>query len=159
MGSTGEYLAFLAIGVVLVVIDGQLIMRSGRQYLRQAYGPEASAAAPITRLVVVLFHLIVLGVLALISAINFGGSDPLVRVVSKLGIILLLIAAAHGLTIAVLTRIRERQRQLRLLQEVTPDEDAAPEIEPEPVSRRLIPRSPHRYSEDDIEHVQRVSDD
>jgi hypothetical protein len=150
MTSTGEYLVFLAIGIILVVVDGQLIMRSGRQYLREAYGPEASAAAPITRLVVVLFHLIVLGVLALFSTFSFGGDDALVRIVTKLGVILLLIAAAHGLTIAVLTRIRERQRQLRLLQEVTPAEDAVSEIEPEPVARRLIPRPPEdQYADED----------
>jgi hypothetical protein len=131
-----EYIAFLVVGVLLVVIDGQLILRSGRTYLREAYGEEGAAATSITRLVVILFHLIVLGLLALISTISVGGADVLPRIVTKLGVVLLLLALAHGATIAILTRIRERQRQLRLRQEIV--DDSLVDVS-EPV-RRWIPR-------------------
>jgi hypothetical protein len=151
VGSNGEYIAFLILGVVLVVIDGQLILRSGRTYLQEAYGREAAAATSITRLVVILFHLIVLGVLALISTINVGGTEVLPRIVTKLGVVLLLLALAHGLTIAILTRIRERQRSLRINRQVAEEmlEDQIAEGEVVAVTDPIPPaqrRAPHDHA-------------
>jgi hypothetical protein len=62
-----------------------------------------------TRLVTVLFHLAVLGLLALLSTIDLGGGSTLPAVVGKLGVMLLVLAIAHGITIAVLSRIRDEQ--------------------------------------------------
>jgi hypothetical protein len=105
--TTNAYLSFLAIGVALVLIDGQIIYRSGRRYLESSYGDPA-AGASMTRLVTVLFHLATLGVLALISTINMGGSD-LPGVVGRLGVLLLILALAHAITLAALSRIRGEQ--------------------------------------------------
>ncbi|MGW4528924.1 hypothetical protein [Amycolatopsis sp. NPDC004378] len=105
--STNAYLSFLAIGVALVLIDGQIIYRSGRRYLENSYGDPA-ASASMTRLVTVLFHLATLGVLALVSTIDMGGSD-LPGVVARLGVLLLILALAHAITIAALARIRGEQ--------------------------------------------------
>jgi drug/metabolite transporter (DMT)-like permease len=131
---TNSYIAFLVLGAVLVAIDGQIIYRSGRRYLEHSYGdPEAGAS--MTRLVTVLFHLAVLGVLMLISTISVGGT-PTEGVVTRLGIVLLLLAVAHGLTIAILTRIRDRQLQERLADEMA-GHPAKPEqtvVEPRPDS-------------------------
>jgi len=69
--NTNAYLSFLAIGIVLVLIDGQVIYRSGRGYLENSYG-DAGAGASMTRLVTVLFHLVALGLLALLSTIPLG---------------------------------------------------------------------------------------
>jgi hypothetical protein len=104
---TNAYLTFLAIGMALVVIDGQIIYRSGRRYLENSYG-DPQAGASMTRLVTVLFHLAVLGLLALLSTIDIGGSD-LPGVVGRLGVLLLVLAIAHGVTLVVLGRIREEQ--------------------------------------------------
>jgi hypothetical protein len=113
---TNSYIAFIVLGVVLVAVDGQIIYRSGRKYLEHSYGdPEAGAS--MTRLVTVLFHLAVLGLLLLISTIDIG-SNPTEGVIERLGIVLLLLAAAHGLTVAILARVRDRQLQERLAEEV-----------------------------------------
>jgi hypothetical protein len=113
---TNSYIAFIVLGVVLVAVDGQIIYRSGRKYLEHSYGdPEAGAS--MTRLVTVLFHLAVLGLLLLISTIDIG-SNPTEGVIERLGIVLLLLAVAHGLTVAILARVRDRQLQERLAEEV-----------------------------------------
>ncbi|QRP43621.1 hypothetical protein [Amycolatopsis sp. FDAARGOS 1241] len=105
--STEAYVSFLAIGVVLVLIDGQIIYRSGRGYLESSYG-DAAASASMTRLVTVLFHLVTLGLLALLSTIPLGASD-LPGVVGRIGVLLLVLAIVHAVTLAVLGRIRGEQ--------------------------------------------------
>lgn len=105
--STNAYLSFLAIGIALVLVDGQIIYRSGRRYLASAYG-DPGAGASMTRLVTVLFHLATLGVLALISTVSLGGSD-LPGVVGRLGVLLLILALAHAVTLGALARIRGEQ--------------------------------------------------
>lgn len=102
------YLTFLAIGVLMVVADGQIIYRSGRRYLEESYG-DAAASASMTRLITVLFHLAVLGVLALISTIDFGAAGSIQTVVAKVGVMLLVLALAHAVTIGVLARLRDDQ--------------------------------------------------
>lgn len=102
-----SYLAFLTISVLIVVVDGQILYRSGKRYLEHSYG-DGEASTSMTRLVVVLFHLVVLGVIALISTIDLGGSGT-EAVVARLGVVLLIVALAHYIAVSVLTRIRESQ--------------------------------------------------
>ncbi|MBB5857370.1 hypothetical protein ACFQ05_31180 [Amycolatopsis umgeniensis] len=105
--TTNAYVAFLVIGVALVMLDGLIIYQSGKRYLRGSYGDPA-AGASMTWLVTVLFHLATLGVLALLSTIDIGGSD-LPGVVGRLGVLLLVLAIAHAITLSVLSRIRGEQ--------------------------------------------------
>ncbi|SFQ31436.1 hypothetical protein SAMN05421810_10671 [Amycolatopsis arida] len=105
---TNAYVSFLIIGALLVVIDGMLIYRSGRKYLAESYGGDDTASQSMTRLTTVLFHLVALGLLALLSLIDFG-EESLRAVIGKLGVLLLVLALVHGVTIAVLTRMRESQ--------------------------------------------------
>ncbi|MEV7548910.1 hypothetical protein AB0N89_04725 [Amycolatopsis sp. NPDC089917] len=105
--TTNAYVAFLVIGVALVMLDGLIIYQSGKRYLRGSYGDPA-AGASMTWLVTVLFHLATLGVLALLSTIDLGGSD-LPGVVGRLGVLLLVLAIAHAITLSVLSRIRGEQ--------------------------------------------------
>ena len=107
-----SYVTFLVLGIVLVVVDGQLIYHSGKGYLRRAYDEEQAGA--MMRLTAVLFHLVVLGLLALVSIVEVETGDPVKNVVVKLGIVLLLLALAHGVTMAILARIRDRQMQQQL---------------------------------------------
>lgn len=107
-----SYVTFLLLGIVLVVVDGQLIYHSGKGYLRRAYDDEQAGA--MMRLTAVLFHLVVLGLLALVSIIDIETGDPVKNVVVKLGVVLLLLALAHGVTMAILARIRDRQLQQQL---------------------------------------------
>jgi|SRR3954470_9407081 hypothetical protein len=104
---TNSYVTFLLVGALLVLVDGQVIYRNGRRYLQQS-APNASAES-LTRLVTVLFHFVVLGVLALISTIDVPTDTAIESVVVRLGIVLLIIGIAHLLAVVALGRIRDRQ--------------------------------------------------
>ncbi|WP_181771536.1 hypothetical protein [Amycolatopsis pittospori] len=105
--TTNAYVAFLVIGVALVMLDGLIIYQSGKRYLQGSSGDPATGAS-MSWLVTVLFHLATLGVLALLSTIDIGGSD-LPGVVGRLGVLLLVLAIAHAITLSVLSRIRGEQ--------------------------------------------------
>ena len=111
------YVAFLIVGVALVLIDGQLIARSGRGYLQKAY--ETGAGRSMTKLVAALFYLMMLGLLALISLINVDTGLPIRDLVVKLGVLLLVLAVVHGVTITILLRIRDRRWQEQMTEEIT----------------------------------------
>lgn len=116
---TNGYVTFLMLGVLLILVDGHIIYRSGRAYLQRVYQPEA--ARSMTQLVTVLFHLVMLGVLALISTINVDGGFPVRSIVARLGVVLLVLAAAHGVTMAILMRIRDERRQEQISDEIAED--------------------------------------
>ncbi|WP_199440533.1 hypothetical protein [Umezawaea beigongshangensis] len=111
------YVTFLVLGIVLVAIDGHLIYRAGKGYLHTAYGSPESAQA-MNRMVTVLFHLVVLGLVFLISLIDVETGDRTKDVIARLGILLLLIAAAHAVTMTILGRIRDRAIQQQLADEM-----------------------------------------
>jgi hypothetical protein len=114
---TNSYVTFLVIGVVLVVVDGMIVYRSGRGYLDEAYrDPRASRS--MAQLVTVLFHLAVLGLLALISIINVDTGNPAQNVVVKLGVVLLVLAAAHAVTMTILSHMRDRLREEQITDEL-----------------------------------------
>lgn len=102
-----NYLTLLILGLLVVVVDGQILYQSGKRYLAN-YGRGESGKS-LVRLVVVLFHLVVLGVLALISTIDIGGTG-LEAIVTRLGVVLLLVAVAHGAAIGLFARIRENEQ-------------------------------------------------
>ncbi|CAM03427.1 hypothetical protein A8924_4551 [Saccharopolyspora erythraea NRRL 2338] len=114
----GSYVMFLIVGVVLVAVDGQLIRRSGTTYLRAVY-PDSKVADSVNQLITVVFHLATLGVLALISIVDVDLGSPLESAVAKLGILLLVLALAHGITIGVLAKVRARQQVQVLDEELT----------------------------------------
>jgi hypothetical protein len=128
---TNSYIAFLVVGVILVAIDGQIIYRSGRRYLKRSHG-DSGAGTSMARLVTVLFHLVVLGLLMLISTVDVGDNQT-EGVVLRLGIALLVLAAAHGVTMAILARIKESQVQEQLAEELAnPNPAIRHEQPPEP---------------------------
>ncbi|GAA3994136.1 hypothetical protein GCM10022247_12140 [Allokutzneria multivorans] len=110
------YFAFLIVGAILVIADGQLIMRASRGYLRSAYADE-KAANSMGRMIGVLFHIITLGLLMLLSTVNIPVEGAVQQVVTKLGIVLLLLGAAHAVALSVLRNMRERQSSQLLTQE------------------------------------------
>ena len=114
--SLNAYFAFLVVGAILVVADGHLIMRASRVYLRSAYTDEG-AANSMGRMIGVLFHIITLGVLMLLSTVDIPVEGAVQQVITKLGIVLLLLGAAHAVTLSVLGNIRERQSSQRITQE------------------------------------------
>ncbi|MGH3858850.1 hypothetical protein [Actinokineospora sp.] len=102
-----SFVLFLVLGIVLVAVDGQIIYRAGSRYLENSYTDDSSAGS-MARLVSVLFHLAVLGVLALLSTIDFSADSPLESVVTRLGVLVLVLAIGHAIAIKVLTRMRDR---------------------------------------------------
>jgi succinate-acetate transporter protein len=113
---TDSYIAFLLVSALLVVLDAVIITISGRKYLRDDDHPGVSLAA--SWLTTTLFTLIVLGLVALISTVDLPVEGELQKLVTKLGIVLLLLAVAHGITMAVLTRFRGEERQEHLAEEL-----------------------------------------
>jgi hypothetical protein len=104
---SNSYVAFLVIGTLLVLIDGQIIYRNGRRFLQQAT-PNAPAKS-LTTLVSVLFHLGTLGVLALISTIDIPADTQTEAIVLRVGVILIVLGIAHWIAVSALNRIRERE--------------------------------------------------
>lgn len=130
---TNGYITFLVLGVVLILIDGQLIYRSGRRYLQEVYKPDA--ARSMMQLVTVLFTLVVLGLLALISLIDVDSGLPVRDVVVQLGMVLLMLAVMHGFILSILMRIRNRRRQEKISDEFSAisQQRAAHEVTVHPV--------------------------
>lgn len=108
--------AFLTLGAVAVCIDALLIRRSGATYLAEVY-PERKTADSANRLITVLFGLTMLGALALISVVNLSSEVGLPNVVLRLGVLFLIMAAAHGTTVWTLARMRGAQHGLQLKDE------------------------------------------
>ncbi|KDN17217.1 hypothetical protein [Amycolatopsis rifamycinica] len=102
---------FLIIGLVIVVADGQVLYRGGRRYLSGPDGGEGTGS--MAWMVVTVFHLVSFGVLALLSVVGPQWSGSTAALVGRLGIFLLLMAVAHVLTLAVLSR----RRQDRIVEE------------------------------------------
>ncbi|MCG8920335.1 hypothetical protein L6E12_31670 [Actinokineospora sp. PR83] len=102
------YILFLIVSVALVLVDGQVIYRSGLRYLTDTQGSEQQSAKSMARMVSVLFHIAVLGLVLLISTLDVGGDSAMEVVVLKLGIVLLLLALAHFATLKMLNRMRDR---------------------------------------------------
>lgn len=102
-----DYVMLLILGTAIVMLDGQILYHSGKRYLGGTGGDVSTTS--MTRLVVVLFHLVALGILALISTIDIGGVG-LQAIVMRLGVVLLVVAIFHGAALAVLTRMRESRQ-------------------------------------------------
>ena len=116
-GSTTSYVLFLILGVLLVFVDGQLMRRSGTTYLKAVY-PEVQVADSVNQLVTVLFHLVGLGIVALVSTVGLAG-DPFQALVTRTGVLLLVLAVTHGITLGALARLRGKQRERQLQDELT----------------------------------------
>lgn len=124
-----ERVVFLAIGVLIVIAVGRLLAMSGRRYLANSVTPnERRSASPAATLVAVFFHLVTLGIVALLAIVPVGGS-PAESLLFRLGVLLLALALVFGVTLTLLSR----RRQEALATEI----DAGRVIleEPQPVVR------------------------
>ena len=111
MIGTGGYIALVIIGVLITVGVGQLLFRSGEPFLEEVFQNKDTARS-LNRLLSVLFHLLTLAVLAMISIVDVPSDTGVVQtVVFKIGVVLLIVALAYGISMLVLLRIRERRRQ------------------------------------------------
>ena len=111
MIGTGGYIALVIIGVLITVGVGQILFRSGEPFLEEVFQNKDTARS-LNRLLSVLFHLLTLAVLAMISIVNIpSGTGVVQAVVFKIGVVLLIVGIAYGVSMLVLLRIRERRRQ------------------------------------------------
>jgi len=126
-----ERVVFLVIGVLIVVAVGQLLAMSGRRYLANAALSERQSSSSAATLVTVLFHLMTLGIVALLAVIPLGGSAS-EGLLLRLGVLLIALAAIFGVTMMLLSR----RRQEALATEI----ETAHLIEDDPRSRiRVTP--------------------
>jgi hypothetical protein len=105
------YLAYLLVSVGLTVVVGQVLSRSGRLFLVDALGGSDSAARGISNLIVVSFYLISLGFVALTmrtSGDSVTASQAIQLLATKIGEVLLVLAALYLAGIVSLTRLRRR---------------------------------------------------
>jgi hypothetical protein len=111
----GAYLLILIVGVVIVLVDGQLILRGAPGYLAEVYH-SPKEARQVSGMVAVLFHLIMLGVVALVTSIWIAPDAGIRSVLARVGIILVLTAIGHGITMAVLSRLRQQQLDTQIME-------------------------------------------
>ena len=118
MIGTGGYIALVIIGVLITVGVGQILFRSGEPFLEEVFQNKDTARS-LNRLLSVLFHLLTLAVLAMISIVNIPSDTGVVQsVVFKIGVVLLIVGIAYGVSMLVLLRIRERRRQAAVSQQI-----------------------------------------
>lgn len=103
-----SYLAFVLLGTGATVAVGQVLYRSGRGYLEEMF-PDGQVAQSVNMLLAVLFHLVVLGILGIISTIDVPVDGAAQQVVTKLGVVLLVLGVAHGGAMLALARVRDRR--------------------------------------------------
>ncbi|WP_445189496.1 hypothetical protein ACTXG6_20990 [Pseudonocardia sp. Cha107L01] len=110
-----SYFVLLIAGAGLTVAVGAILRRSGQAMLEEVYpGPRA---AGLVRLVVVGFYLVALGVLAVISTVDVPVEGVAQAIVTKLGVVLLILGAVYGITLMVLGRLRDARRVAELDEE------------------------------------------
>lgn len=108
----GPYLVVLLIGVIIVVLDGQLILRNSPGYLAGVFGPRP--ANRLALLVAVFFHLVMFGVVALVASLGLGPTPDARALIARIGVILLLTAVGHAITMVILSRMRQEQESSEL---------------------------------------------
>lgn len=110
---SGPYLLILIIGVVIVLVDGQLIIRNSPSYLRDIYR-DAQQARRVSGLVAVFFHLVMFGLVALVASVGLPPDVGIRSVLVRVGVLLLLTAAGHMVAIVALSRLREQRSSAEL---------------------------------------------
>ncbi|PVZ11057.1 hypothetical protein [Actinomycetospora cinnamomea] len=107
--STASYVVTVVIGIVIVLVVGQLLRRLGYDFLREIHG-DRTRTTSLNYLLVTLFHLIALGLLTLVSTANLG-LNGIQLIITKTGIFLLVLGAVYGLAVLGLETARKRRRE------------------------------------------------
>jgi hypothetical protein len=134
MTGTAQLITLLIVSVILTFVVGQLLVRAGEPFLSEVFRDKAVTRS-VNLLLSVLFHLITLGVLAIISIVDIGNLQnlPLQSFVLRLGIVLLVLGVAYGISMLVLIRVRERRKADEISEHVT-ERLAERGVDPRPVT-------------------------
>ncbi|MBO0828232.1 MAG: hypothetical protein J2P24_10680 [Streptosporangiales bacterium] len=126
--------AFIGTGIVIVAVVGRLLAYSGRRYVGGAGGAGRNVGS-IATLVSVVFHLVTLGLVALLTAIpvSTGPRGFLIKV----GLLCLILGLVYAAAVGVLARRREVAVTESALSE-PPDSD-------DPDERPSMPTHPPSY--------------
>ncbi|KMS84289.1 hypothetical protein [Prauserella rugosa] len=122
------FVTVLVLGALMIAVDGQILYRSGKRYLANADTGAAetggSEVGSQVRLVTVLFHLAMLGALALLAVLDLSFGGGAIRpIVGNLGVLLLLLAVAHAVTMTAFGTFAEPQTVV----EAAPRRGASPQ--------------------------------
>jgi hypothetical protein len=101
-----ERVLFLVVGVVIVIAVGQALVHSGRRFLAGSVPSDQGSAGPAASLVAVLFHLLTLGIVALISVSTWGSTEE-TRFLIQLGILLVVLAGVYAIALSLINRRRD----------------------------------------------------
>jgi uncharacterized BrkB/YihY/UPF0761 family membrane protein len=112
-----QYVVLLAVSVGLTFLVGRLLVRAGEPFLQEVFEDD-KVTRSVNLLLSVLFHLVTLGVLAIISVTDVSGDNMLQTFVVKLGVVLLTLGVAYGISMLVLIRVRERRRAAQISEHV-----------------------------------------
>ncbi len=136
MSETGMYVTLLVVGIGLTFLVGRLLVTAGEPFLEEVF-QDKSVTRSVNLLLSVLFHLITLGVLAIISVLDIGPQDSLLQeFVVKLGVVLLVLGIAYGISMLVLIRVRERRRASQISEQV--QERLAERASPPPTTTQPV---------------------
>lgn len=114
---TAQLIILLVIAVGLTFLVGRLLVTAGEPYLLEVFHDKAVTRS-VNLLLSVLFHLITLGVLAIVSVVPFTAGDVLSTMVAKLGVVLLILGIAYGVSMLVLIRVRSARRATEISEHV-----------------------------------------
>jgi len=117
MTDTAEYITLLVISVAVTIAVGRVLSVSGEPFLQEVFEDE-KVTKSVNRLLGVLFHLITIGVLTIISVWTVDVGSQLQNMVVKIGIVLIVLGIAYGISMLVLIRVRERRRASQIAEEV-----------------------------------------
>ena len=117
MTDTAEYITLLVISIAITIVVGRILVVSGEPFLQEVFQDE-KVTRSVNRLLSVLFYLITIGVLTIISVWNIDVGSQLQNMVVKIGIVLIVLGIAYGISLLVLIRIRERRRATQIAEEV-----------------------------------------
>jgi hypothetical protein len=146
MALDAQYITLLAVSIALTFLVGRLLVSAGEPFLQEVFQDE-KVTRSVNMLLSVLFHLITLGVVIIILGFDLGPAEPLQRFVTRLGVVLLVLGIAYGVSMLVLIRIRERRRQDEISEHVQErlavrGVDARP---PGEIGPHIHPRQPDTY--------------
>jgi hypothetical protein len=117
MSDTAEYITLLVISIVITVAVGRILAMSGQPFLQEVFNND-KVSRSVNNLLSVLFYLITIGVLTIISVWNIDVGTQLQNMVVKLGMVLIVLGIAYGISMLVLIKIRERRRASKISEEV-----------------------------------------
>lgn len=138
MTETGMYVTLLAVAIGLTFLVGRLLVTAGEPFLQEVF-QDRSVTRSVNLLLSVLFHLITLGVLAIVTVIDVDGQPPLQEFVVKLGLVLLVLGIAYGISMLVLIRVREKRRAAQISEQVQ-ERLAERAVPPQTTTQPVVPK-------------------